>query len=133
MMTEIAPRAKSIMSIMLLIAEPIVIWLLSPPAPLMPSLTFSFAVVLAAKVLMGDGAAALIDGATAPATTVEQMLALRSIFVKVFMMVVSPLCYRYSISNPTHYTIGKYSDDKTCNCIENGIASSLDRLWVATS
>ena len=60
---------------MLLIAEPMVIWLLSPPAPLMPSLTFSFAVVLAAKVLMGDGAAALIDGATAPATTVEQMLA----------------------------------------------------------
>ena len=120
-------------SMMLLIAEPIVIWLLSPPAPLMPSLTFSFAVVLAAKVLMGDGAAALIDGAMAPATTVEQMLALRSIFVKVFMMVVSPLCYRYSISNPTYYTIGKYSDDKTCYCIEDSVASGLNFLWVATS
>ena len=121
------------MSMMLLIAEPIVIWLLSPPAPLMPSLTFSFAVVLAAKVLMGDGAAALIDGAMAPATTVEQMLALRSIFVKVFMVVVSPLCYRYSISNPIYYTIGKYSNDKTCYCIEDSVASGLNFLWVAIS
>ena len=69
-------------SMMLLIAEPMVIWLLSPPAPLMPSLTFSFAVVLAAKVLVGDGAAALIDGAIAPATTAEQILALRTNFVK---------------------------------------------------
>ena len=77
-------------SMMLLIAEPMVIWLLSPPAPLMPSLTFSFAVVLAAKVLVGDGAAALIDGAIAPATTAEQILALRTNFVKVFIILYLP-------------------------------------------
>ena len=39
---------------------------------------------------MGDGAAALIDGATAPATTVEQMLALRTNFVKVFIILYLP-------------------------------------------